>query len=211
MKKEKMTERDVDRILRKIRDAREYYVKRKNDTTLSEEDREWAEDDEEAILSLIDDMAEYTSSVFDDNFKNITREAYVKERRTEDWKCECEQIEFRRKTAHDALISKIKMVDLICRHDGLEEIYGELPDEYKHDTSGLMGEENRSKPGVVETRHKIADWVFQFTLGCAVIDALDRDYENDLEAYAENARLYGKIGSKGVAKMTKEMTNPIEK
>ncbi len=211
MKKEKMTERDVDRILIRIKNAREYYAKRKNDTTLEEDDREWAGDNEEAILDLIDDMAVYTASVFDDNFKNITREAYAKERRTEDWKAECEQIEFRRKTTHDALILKIKMVDLICNRDGLEEIYGELPDEYKHDTSGLMGEKNRSKPGVLETRHKIADWVFQFTLSCAVIDALDRDYENDIDAYAENASSYRKIGSKGVAKRIKEMTDPIEK
>mgnify|MGYP002516111011 FL=1 len=211
MKKEKMTERDIDRILRSIKDVREYLIKRKNDTSISEEERGWAESDEKAITDLIECMADYTASVFDDNFKSITRDAYSKERSADEWRTKSEEIERRRKLTHDALIGKIKMADGICRDSGLEEIYGELPDEYKKDTRGLLGDENRSKPGVVETRHKIADWVFQFTLGCAIIDALDRDYENDIEAYTESASLYGKVSADGVAKRIKEMTDFEEK
>lgn len=211
MKKERLTDRDIDRILIRIKDAREYYHQRKNDKNLSEDDREWAADNGDAILMLIDNMCEYVSLVFDDNFKNITRQEYAKERRNDEWKAECERIEFGRKSEHDALITNIKLVDLICRRDGLKEIYGELPEEYKNNTSGLMGAENRSKPGVVETRHKIADWTFQFVLGCAVIDALDRDYDNDIEAYTELSESYRKIGKNKMSRRIEEMTEPGEK
>ena len=86
MKKEKMTERDIDRILRSIKDVREYLIKRKNDTSISEEERGWAESDEKAITDLIECMADYTASVFDDNFKSITRDAYSKERSADEWR-----------------------------------------------------------------------------------------------------------------------------
>lgn len=211
MKKERLTERDIDRTLRRIKDAREFYRKKQNDQSLSEDDRELSEDNETAIVRLIDGMCEYVASVFDDNLKGIVRQAYVEEGRNEDWRAECERIEFGRKTSHDALISNIKLCDLICRNDGLEEIYGELPEEYKKDTSGLMGPENRSKPGVVETRHNIADWTFQFILGCSILDVINKDYENDREVYTEISKSYNQIGRKGVAKNIKEMTEPSER
>ncbi|MBO5179167.1 MAG: DUF3232 domain-containing protein [Clostridia bacterium] len=161
-----MTNREIDGILYKIRDL-------KNSGSTGKMVAEM----------LIDSMCSYTSSVFEDNYKdaNLTK-LRESANSLEEYQAKIEEIELRRKSNHDELIGNIKMADMLCRRQKLPEIYGELPEEYKENIDGLMGEENRKRPGVVETRHAIADWAWSFMVGAVIsmdIDINNLDYEKN--------------------------------
>ncbi len=186
-----MTNREIDDIINKIKRLKKEI---KNNPALSEEDRE---DDIYMVDEFIDAMCDYSSATFDDKEKNLKRNKMINDGVSQkDIIATSERIEFARKTAHDNLILRLRMVDAECRRYGIPEIYGKIPDKYKDDSSGLIGEKNRKNPGVVETRHEIADWTWNFIMGCTAcmdlgldtkIDELDfnnnRDYEKISEAY----------------------------
>ena len=209
-----MTNTEFNKIARRIKNAREYCSKMSKDDNLTAEEREDIEFFQDDIEKLIKDMCNYTCSVFDDNYKNANRAQMAEEYDDViDFQRVCEDIERMRKNSHDALIIQIKVTDNACRVAGLEEIYGELPEEYRKDTSGLMGDKNRSNPGVVETRHAIADWCFDFVLAATVgmyMDLDELDYNKNVEDYktvSEDFK-YKRGGHMGAEKIIKEMTDP---
>ena len=209
-----MTNTEFNKIVRRKKAAREYCSKMSKDDNLTDEEREDIEFLQDDIEKLIKDMCNYTCSVFDDNYKNANRAQMAEEyAEVQDFQRVCEDIERTRKNSHDALIIQIKVTDNACRAAGLEEIYGELPEEYRKDTSGLMGDKNRSNPGVVETRHAIADWCFDFVLAATVgmyMDLDELDYNKNVEDYktvSEDFK-YKRGGRSGAEKIIKEMTDP---
>ena len=203
---------EVDRTLRKIKNVREYC-----DKTIKEsknlEEVEDAKDLRDDVLKLIELMSEYTESVFDDEIKNATRQKMREESSTvRDYQEKCENIERRRKSAHNSLIIQIKMTDNLCKTVGVNEIYGRLPEEYREDTSGLMGEKNRKNPGVVETRHAISDWAWEVVLGSTVamtLDLAEMNYDKNLEDREKIAEEFKRLGGvEAVKKMIDDMTRP---
>lgn len=203
---------EVDRTLKKIKNARAYCDKIiKESKNLKEvEDAEFLKDN---ISELVGLMSEYTESVFDDKIKNATRQKILEESNTiRDYQEKCEIIEIRRKNVHDGLITQIKVTDNLCKTVGVDEIYGRLPEEYREDTSGLMGKENREKPGVVEIRHAITDWAFEVVLGSTVamtLDLAEIDYDNNFEDNKKVAEEFRRLGGvRGAKKMIDDMTRP---
>ena len=203
---------EVDRTLRKIKNVREYC-----DKTIKEsknlEEVEDAKDLRDDVLKLIELMSEYTESVFDDEIKNATRQKMREESSTvRDYQEKCENIERRRKGAHNSLIIQIKMTDNLCKTVGVNEIYGRLPEEYREDTSGLMGEKNRKNPGVVETRHAISDWAWDVVLESTVamtLDLAEMNYDKNLEDREKIAEEFKRLGGVEAAKkMIDDMTRP---
>lgn len=205
---------EVDRALRRIKDARAHCEKiikgSKNPSEI---------DDANTLLKDLSDliarMSEYTESVFDDEIKNLTRQKMIEEANTiRDYQIKCENIEKNRKNSHDNLIRQIKLTDNSCRDLGISEIYGKLPEEYRKDTSGLMGNENRRNPGVVETRHAIADWAWKVVLGSTVamtLDLAEMNYEKNLEDREKIAEEFKRLGGAEAAKkMIDDMTRPGE-
>ena len=203
---------EVDRTLRRIKDARAHCEKIIKVSKNSEEI-----DDANTLLQdlseLITSMSEYTETVFDDEIKNLTRQKMIEEASTiRDYQIKCEEIERRRKSSHNDLILHVKLTDGMCRNLGISEIYGKLPEEYKKDTSGLMGNENRRNPGVVETRHAIADWAWEVVLGSTVamtLDLAEMNYEKNLEDREKIAEEFKRLGGAEAAKkMIDDMTRP---
>lgn len=201
-----MTNREVNAILKRIKDAKSYWKNYGQKEDISDDKKLLAKDSYEAVDDLIDKMCSYTCAVFDDKLKGFIRiddNLEVKDRQEK-----IQEIERTRKLRHDALITQIKMVDKMCRMEGVDEIYGELPKEYRENVSGLMGDENREKPGVVETRHAIAKWTFDFVLSCSVgmyLDLGELDFENNPDDFRA---ISSKIkGEKKMQKDIKEMTD----
>lgn len=203
---------EVDRTLRKIKNVREYCER----TIKEEKDPQKVEDAkelQEGVLDLVKLMSEYTETVFDDNIKDATRQKMMEEANTiREYQEKCENIEKRRKNAHDSMIIQLKMTDQMCREAGVNEIYGRLPEEYREDTSGLMGEKNRSNHGVVETRHAIAKWAWDFVLGSTVamtLDLAEMNYEKNLDDREKIAEEFKRMGGAETAKkMIDDMTRP---
>ena len=209
-----MTNTEIDRIINRIKKARAYAEKKLNDPNVSDEEREDAEFLKDDIEKLIEDMCYYTASVFDDNYKKYDFQQMVAQyTEVDDFQRASEEIEKRRKSNHDRLILQIKVVDNACKREGLEEIYGELPDKYRRDTSGLMGDDNRKKPGVVETRHAIADWCFEFVLSATVgmymeLDELNFEKnEGDYKTVSEDFK-YKRGGKKAAKEMIMKLSDP---
>ncbi len=203
---------EVDKTLRRIKAVRTYCDKTIKESKDSNEIED-AKDLQEFVLSLIEAMAKYTASVFDDEIKNVTRKKMIEESNSvREYQEKCEQIERTRKSCHDNLIIQIKVTDILCRLVGVEEIYGKLPEEYRKDTAGLMGDKNRRNPGVVETRHAIADWTWDVVLGSTVAMTLDideMDYNKDLDDREKIAEEFKRLGGVASAKRAiKEMTEP---
>lgn len=202
---------EVDATLRRIKDAREFAEKRLK-TETSKEEREDAQDLKNCIDRLIKLMCDYTETVFMDNEKNYSRTQLLKRMDRSEYQSYCENLERSRKTCHDALITQVRMTDSLCDELGLKPIYGELPEQYQKDSSLLMGSENRAKPGVVETRHAIADWAWDVTIGSTValyIDVSELDYEKNISDLEKISSAYHHIGGKKQAdRMIQEMTEP---
>ena len=199
-----MTNSEINGFLRRVKAARKFFDKKLENSSLSDEEREDIELDESLISKLINDMCNYTISVFDDNYKNANRDAFRKSfNEVSDYQRAFEDIERSRKNTHNVLITDIKMVDNMCKRNGLEEICGLLPEQYRKDTSGLMGDKNRSDPGVVETRHKIAKWTWDIVIGCSIGMSMDKDFDVTKE------RLTGDLTGIRVAKKNlKDLTDP---
>lgn len=184
----------VDNTIRKIRSARQ----RGKEILANSKDELEREDAEfllEQIDTLVKSMLDYTETVFDDNISKSNRNQDSYE--LDDRQKLMEGVERRRKIAHDGLITDVRLTDSICRNMGIEEIYGKLPKEYQDDVSGLLGEENRKRPGVVETRHAIADWAFDFVLGCTVAFELnlnEMNYDKNLEDREKIAQTFKGMG-----------------
>lgn len=203
---------EVDQTLRRIKNVREYCEKTINESKNPNEIED-AKDLQSNVIELIKLMAEYTETVFDDNIKNATRQKMREESNTvQDYQEKCENIEKRRTSTHDSLIVQIKMTDNLCKLLGVDEIYGRLPEEYRKDTSGLMGKVNRKNLGVVETRHAIADWAWDVVLGSTVAMTLDLDEMNynksldDRETIAEEFKRFGGVAT--AEKTINDMTEP---
>lgn len=203
-----MTNSEINKYLRRIKDARSLCKNVMQDEKSSQDEKEEMEFFEDTLLSLIEKMCNYTRCVFDDNFKNATRNTMMKDANSiNDYQRKMEEIERERKSSHDTLIITIRIVDSFCERLGIEPIYGELPEQYKKDTTGLMGEENRSKPGVVETRHAIADWAFDLVCGATIAEYMDlKDYNKSFESYQSLAK--GVKSNRNMKNMIEEMTNP---
>lgn len=185
----KMTNGEINGILNRIKELRKI--------------------DEDIVKDLINSLCRYTKSVFDDNFKtaNITR---IRENANslEEYQQKVEEIELNRKMAHDRLITDIKVADMFCRMSGIQEIYGELPKEYQKDTTGLMGEANRKNPGVVETRHNIAEWAWGVITGAVIsmdLDITGIDYSKDINDFKQVGETYS---DKKARKILDDLTNP---
>ena len=158
---------------------------------------------------LIDSMCAYTSSVFEDNYQR-SNSLQMRENANSisEYQRQFVEIDSGRKIAHDALITMIKMADFVCRKTGIPEIYGELPEQFKDDVSGLMGKENRDKPGVVETRHGIANWTWGFITGAVIsmdIDIEGRDYSRNMQDIRDMGSAYKPSRAK---KLLNELTEP---
>ncbi len=193
----------VDSTIKKMALAKEKCQK-----ILAESKNEIEREDAEFLLDqlelLVNSMVEYTDVVFDHNMSKATREnSYSSSENLVDTQKEMEKIERRRKICHDALITDVRMTDTACRLVGVDEIYGKLPKEYREDSSGLLGEENRKNSGVVETRHAIADWAWDFVLGCTVafqLDLEDMNYQKNLSDREKISETYKKSGGAVSAK-----------
>ena len=158
---------------------------------------------------LIDSLCKYTSSVFEDNFKDANRTKLRENANSlEDYREKVEGIELTRKLSHDTLITNLKVADMLCRKRGIPEIYGELPKEFQDNVSGLMGNENRNNPGVVETRHAIADWAWGFMTGAVIsldIDISGMDYDKNAEDIQKMGETYSAPKAK---RRLDQMTDP---
>lgn len=185
----KMTNGEINGILNRIKELRKV--------------------DEDIANDLINALCKYTSSVFDDSFKDANITGMRENANSlEEYQQKVEEIELNRKSAHDDLISSIKVADMLCRMSGIQEIYGELPEEYQKDTTGLMGEANRKNPGVVETRHNIAEWAWGFITGAVIsmdIDISNIDYSNDINDFKKVGETYS---DKKARKVLDDLTNP---
>lgn len=188
-----MTNSEVNGVLRRIKNIKSYWYNMSKNEGITEEEKKIATESFEAVNNLINKMCCYTWAVFEDKTSNLIRED--RGRDVEERQGEISENELARKIEHDGLIVQIKWVDKMCRMAGLEEVYGKLPNEYKEDTSGLMGEENRSKPGVVETRHAIARWSFDMVISCMgsiYLDIGDLDYDTNPDTYNEISQNKGR-------------------
>lgn len=201
----------VDSTIKKIALAKKQCQK-----VLAESKDEMEREDAELLLEqlerLVNSMVEYTDVVFDHNMSKATREnSYSNSENLLDTQKEMEKIERRRKICHDALITDVRMTDSACRLVGVDEIYGKLPKEYQNDSSGLLGDENRKNPGVVETRHAIADWAWDFVLGCTVafqLDLEDMNYQKNLNDREKISETYKKTGgAMGAKKQIKDIVS----
>lgn len=201
----------VDSTIKKIALAKKQCQK-----VLAESKDEMEREDAELLLEqlerLVNSMVEYTDVVFDHNMSKATREnSYSNSENLLDTQKEMEKIERRRKICHDALITDVRMTDTACRLVGVDEIYGKLPKEYQNDSSGLFGDENRKNPGVVETRHAIADWAWDFVLGCTVafqLDLEDMNYQKNLNDREKISETYKKTGgAMGAKKQIKDIVS----
>ncbi len=209
-----MTNREVDSIINKIRNARTKCSELSKRDDIDKTLKDTAEFGDDVILDFIEAMCRYTDSVFEDKSKNIgitsLRESCNSQ---EEYQAKFEEIEKRRKSAHNNLITSIKVVDLVCRKIGVPEIYGKLPEKYKNNIGEVLKEENRGMPGVLDLRHDIANWTWDFVIGC-IIDMnveLDpnvsnkKDYQNDIEAFES---IQDGFESKKVEKMLEDLTEP---
>lgn len=201
----------VDSTIKKIALAKKQCQK-----VLAESKYEMEREDAELLMEqlerLVNSMVEYTDVVFDHNMSKATREnSYSNSENLLDTQKEMEKIERRRKICHDALITDVRMTDSACRLVGVDEIYGKLPKEYQNDSSGLLGDENRKNPGVVETRHAIADWAWDFVLGCTVafqLDLEDMNYQKNLNDREKISETYKKTGgAMGAKKQIKDIVS----
>lgn len=196
-----MLSQNPDAILRRIL-AVKRTISSKIEKEQDKEELQILREDISSIDNLVDDLSEYTKSVFVDEEKNRNLERFKEEcKSTEEYQYKFEEIEKTRKSRHDKLIMSIKLADKICEIYGEEPIYGELG-EYKNDVSGLMGSENRKNPGVVEKRHEIAKWGFDLVISCVAGMALEKDslrnYEKDNDTFLNIANLMSKAGVKGI-------------
>ncbi len=208
-----MSNSEINRTLRHIRDARRHFQKILNDPNATEDTKMDAQFDLDAIEELIDAMCSYTSSVFDDNFKNATRAIASKVfDSVKDYQDNSENVERRRKMNHDDLIAKVKVARIVCDRAGLEPICDLLPEEFRRDTSFLTDEKNRGKvtkngQTVVEIRHAIADWAWDVTIGCAVPDIEMYSYHDNREDFeAVSKKISG--SKEGLKKTIKDITDP---
>lgn len=211
-----MTNREVDSIINRIRNARKKCKELSKREDIDKTLKTMAEYGDDVILYFVEAMCRYTDSVFEDKSKNISITS-LRERcnSREEYQEKFEEIEKNRKSAHNNLITSIKVTDMICRKVGVPEIYGRLPERYKNDVSEVLKEENRGMPGVLDLRHDIANWTWDFVIGC-IIDMnveLDqnvnvshkKDYQNDIDAFEG---VQNTFDSKKAKKMIQDLTEP---
>lgn len=210
-----MTNKEIDSIIEKIRNARKRCQEITDDNTITDGQlKDTAEFGDDVICELIKSMCDYTVAVFDDKSNKLNRTSLMESNQREDYIDIFEAAEKRRKSEHNDLITSIKVADLVCRQIGVPEIYGKLPDKYKNDVSEVLKAENRDKPGVLEVRHGIANWTFDFILGCAIAQNMEIDsdishskdsYQNDRETF-ENAQK--DLNVSATRKMIEDITEP---
>lgn len=209
-----MTNREVDSIISRIRNAREKCSELSKRDDIDKTLKDTAEYGDDVILDFIEAMCRYTDSVFEDKSKNISITS-LRERcnSQEEYQAKFEEIEKNRKSAHNNLITSIKVTDLICRKIGVPEIYGKLPEKYKNDISEVLKEENRGMHGVLDLRHDIANWTWDFVIGCIIDMNVElvqnvsnkKDYQNDIDAFESIQKGFD---SKKVKKMIEDLTEP---
>ena len=202
-----MTNSEVNAILRRMKNAKKHWHDIARNDVASQDEKEMADDSFGDINDLINKMCEYTWAVFEDNTKSSIRDDRGME--VEERQEKMMDIERTRKIKHDALITQIKLVDKECRVAGIEEIYGDLPNQFKEDVSGLMGEENRKNPEVLKTRKQIANWTFDFVLSCSIgmyLDLGNLDFDTNPQDFKNVSR--GMIGKKVIQEDIKTMTDP---
>ena len=172
---------------------------------ITEEERK---DDLDLVSNFVDSMCQYTTAAFKERKKSAIRNQMMRDGESgEEIRTIGEQLEKNRKNSHDMLILQTKRIDLVCREYGLPEIYGKIPEEYKKDISGLLGEKNRKNPGVVEARHDLANWTWDFILSCTIcmdletnIDMEDLDIEKNREDFEKAAEIYERVDKKSGVK-----------
>ena len=208
-----MSNSEINRTLRNIKDARKHFQSILNNPNATEDQKMNAEWDLSSIEELIDAMCKYTSSVFDDNFKNATRTiASQMFNDVKEYQDNSESVERTRKMTHNDLIIKVKVAGIVCENAGLPLICDLLPQEFRRNTEFLMKEENRGKvtqngQKVVEIRHAIADWAWDITVGCAVPDIDKYSYQDNREDFEEVSKAISS-SREGLKKTMKDITNP---
>lgn len=209
-----MTNKEVDSIITRIKNARKRCKELSKDEKADARLRKLASHGEEIYEDLVTDMCAYTDSVFEDKFKNSNlTEMRENANSREEYQEKYETLELNRKTAHNTLITSIKMADLVCRRVGVPEIYGKIPKEFQDDTSIILDEANRYMPGVLETRHGIAEWTWDFVIGCIIdmnieIDpnsSRNTDYKNDKEKFEDVQKNFD---SEKTKRMIQDLTEP---
>lgn len=210
-----MTNKEIDSILEKIRNARKRCQEITDDNTITDSQlKDTAEFGDDVICELIRSMCDYTVAVFEDKSNKVNRIDLMGVNQQEDYIDIFETAEKRRKSEHNNLITSIKVADLVCRQIGVPEIYGQLPDKYKNDVSEVLKAENRDKPGVLEVRHGIANWTFDFILGCAIVQNLeiDSDISHDKDDYQNNRETFENVQKNlnvsNTRKMIEDITEP---
>lgn len=174
-----MTNREIDMALQSIRDIRAKAKELRKGQ--DEEDKELGEELEEALSSTVTSMFSYTDSVFLMNQTKALRDILQENLSREDYISEIENSEKRRKNAHNTLISNLKVMNLYCDMVGLPAFYSGFPEKYKKDVSELLKPENRSLPDVLETRHAIAKWTWDFCISTTIGIQMGKDlseYQN---------------------------------
>lgn len=200
-----MLSQKPDAVLKRIINIKQTISQRMNEEEDFEE-MQMLKEDIISIDTLLNDMSEYTKSVFIDNEKNANLARFREECSTlEEYQNKIEEIEIIRKSKHDKFIVSIKLADKICQLYGQEPIYGML-DDFKDDVSKLMEKENRKNPEVVKKRHEIANWGFDIVISCiagvTLGKDLDVDYEHNLDSFLEVANILKSSRVNGVVKDT---------
>ena len=214
-----MSNSEFNKIFRRIKEAlsRANWLEQHSTDDMEKDDAEFAKD---AISDLINAIFEYTRTVFlmnknDKNraqlFENNDRSAAI---------AIIEAGEKKRKSAHNNLISCIKVADVSCGLIGVEPIHGELLGELKKmyeankgypkdhprhmendkDSSILCKESNRDLDAytddkgktrkVVDIRHDIANWAWDFSLDFIVGITLGMDIDSvNLETIEGNRQV----------------------
>ncbi len=209
-----MTNKEIDSIISRIKDAKKRCEELVKDENADARLRKLAGNGTSIFEELVSDMCAYTDSVFEDKFKNSNlTEMRENANSREEYQEKYENLELNRKMAHNSLIISVKTSDLVCRKIGVPEIYGKLPKEFQNDVSVILDESNRYMPGVLETRHGIAEWAWDFVIGCIIdmnveIDPNSSrvtDYKNDKEKFEDVQK---KFNSEKAKKMIQDLTEP---
>lgn len=212
-----MTNREIDEIIRNIRNAKIRCAEVEKDESFDKKTRAMASCGKEIFDELVSDMCTYTDTVFLDKSKNSDLNSFRENCNSiEEYKDKFETLEKNRKSAHNALITSVKMADFLCEKVGAEKIYGKIPEKYQNDISEVLDPDCRDVPGVVEIRHDIATWTWEFVIG-SVIDmniditpnsARNEDYKTDRETI-EN--LQEKFNSREAKRLIERLTDVGER
>ncbi len=197
-----MTNREIDETIQKIRTLN---LAIKQNPNITEEERK---DDLYIVSNFVDSMCQYTTAAFKERKKSAIRNQMMRDGESgEEIRAMGKKLDSDRIASHNELLRLTRIVDSICREYGLPEIYGKIPEEYKNDISGLLGSENRKNPGVVETRHGLANWTWDFILSCTIcmdletnIDMEDLDIEKNREDFEKAAEIYERVDKKSGVK-----------